>query len=241
MRNDAKIPPVVVQIRDMTKTYTEGGVARTILDSVNLDVHEGEFFVLLGKSGSGKSTLLNLVSGIDLVDSGRIVIHDTDITHLNDRQMTLFRRDYIGFVFQFFNLIPTLTVLENIMLPLELSGQYDLARKRGKMLLERVGLADRAATYPDRISGGEQQRVAIARALVSDPALVLADEPTGNLDEETGERVLDLLLEITRSSGKTLMMATHNPEIVPLADVICRIHEGKLVVSQPHTVEETSL
>ncbi|MBE2183233.1 MAG: ABC transporter ATP-binding protein [Anaerolineae bacterium] len=241
MRNDAKVPPVVVQIRDMTKTYTEGGVTRTILDSVNLDVHEGEFFVLLGKSGSGKSTLLNLVSGIDLVDSGSIVIHDTDITRLNDRQLTLFRRAYIGFVFQFFNLIPTLTVLENIMLPLELSGQYDLARKRGKMLLERVGLADRAATYPDRISGGEQQRVAIARALVSDPALVLADEPTGNLDEETGERVLDLLLEITRSSGKTLMMATHNPEIVPLADVICRIHEGKLVVSQPHTVEESSL
>lgn len=241
MKNGAKDLPAVVQIRDVTKTYTEGGVTRTILDQVNLDVHEGEFFVLLGKSGSGKSTLLNLVSGIDLVDTGGIRIHDTEITRLNDRQLTLFRRDHIGFVFQFFNLIPALTVLENVMLPLELSGQFERARKRGTALLERVGLANRTTAYPDRLSGGEQQRVAIARALVCDPALVLADEPTGNLDEDTGERVLELLLEITRSSGKTLMMATHNPEIVPLADVVCRIHEGKLVVSQPHTVEEPSL
>ena len=238
MTMPASAPRPLVQIRGLSKQYTEGGKARLVLDHVDLDIFEGEFFVLLGKSGSGKSTLLNLISGIDIADSGEIRIHDTDITRLGDRQLTLFRRDHIGIVFQFFNLIPTLTVVENVLLPVELRGGDSKAHARGLKLLERVGLAHRAHAYPDKLSGGEQQRVAIARALITDPPVVLADEPTGNLDEETGDRVLTLLLELTRGAGKTLIMATHNPEIVPLADRVCRIHEEKLLVTHADAVKE---
>lgn len=219
----------MVQIRSLSKGYAEGGGAHRILSDVDLDIKEGEFFVLLGKSGSGKSTLLNLISGIDQADHGSVVIDGTDITQLDERRLTLFRRDHIGIIFQFFNLIPTLTVLENITLPAELRGGN--ADVRALDLLERVGLRDRAHTYPDRLSGGEQQRIAIARALAQDPAIIIADEPTGNLDEETGQQILRLLLELTRDVGRTLIMATHNPEIVPLADRVCRIHDSKLVIT----------
>jgi putative ABC transport system ATP-binding protein len=219
----------LIQIRGLSKTYTEGDRARLVLSQVDLDIEEGEFFVLLGKSGSGKSTLLNLISGIDDADSGSIRVGSTEITRLDERALTLFRREHIGIIFQFFNLIPTLTVLENITLPLELRGKREQSRAR--MLLERVGLGARADAFPDKLSGGEQQRIAIARALAHEPPVVLADEPTGNLDEETGEQILGLLLELTRDTGKTLVMATHNPEIVPLADRVCRIHDGKLIVT----------
>jgi putative ABC transport system ATP-binding protein len=222
----------ILRIRALSKAYVEGDAPRLILDAVDLDVQTGEFFVLLGKSGSGKSTLLNLISGIDRADAGSIVLDGVDLTRLSDREMTLFRRSRIGIVFQFFNLIPTLTVLENITLPLELGGRDRRAgEQRARRLLERVGLASRADAFPDRLSGGEQQRVAIARALVTEPALIVADEPTGNLDEETGQQVLQLLLELTRDAGRTLIMATHNPEIVPLADRVCRIHDGKLFIT----------
>ncbi|NWG18071.1 MAG: ABC transporter ATP-binding protein [Chloroflexi bacterium] len=224
---------IILHIRDLSKTYREAGRSRKVLDGVNLDIQSGEFFVLLGKSGSGKSTLLNLVSGIDKPDAGCISVGGTDITALDERRQTLFRRDHIGIIFQFFNLIPTLTVLENITLPGELRGERRREmQKRGQTLLDRVGLADRADDFPDQLSGGEQQRVAIARALAREPMLVLADEPTGNLDEETGTRVMQLLLELTRGAGKTLLMATHNPEIVPLADRVCRIHDGQLVITR---------
>ncbi len=232
----------IVQIEGLTKVYTEGDRTRAVLDNVDLEIQSGEFFVILGKSGSGKSTLLNMMSGIDLPDSGHIRIAGTEITTLDERRLTLFRRDHIGIIFQFFNLIPTLTVLENITLPAELRGaQQRIIQQRGRDLLAQVGLADRADDFPDKLSGGEQQRVAIARALVQEPALVLADEPTGNLDEDTGQRVLQLLLELTRDAGKTLVMATHNQEIVPLADRICRIQEGQLLVTlqQPHAIIET--
>jgi len=223
----------IVRIENLSKTYEEGGRQRTILNNVTLEIETGEFFVLLGKSGSGKSTLLNLISAIDYPDSGRIIVQGIDITALTEQQQTLFRRDHIGIVFQFFNLIPTLTVLENITLPHELRGSSRKESEAGaKALLERVGLANRADAYPDKLSGGEQQRVAIARALVHEPAVVLADEPTGNLDEDTGESILTLLLDLTRTAGKTLVMATHNPEIVPLADRVARIHEGKLIITQ---------
>jgi putative ABC transport system ATP-binding protein len=234
----------IVQIEELSKIYTEGGKTRAVLDRVDLEIQSGEFFVILGKSGSGKSTLLNMMSGIDAPDGGQICIDGTDITALDERQQTLFRRDHIGIIFQFFNLIPTLTVLENITLPGELKGaQRRLVEQRGRELLARVGLADRADAFPDKLSGGEQQRVAIARALVQEPALVLADEPTGNLDEETGQKVLALLLQLTRDVGKTLIMATHNPEIVPLADRVCRIHDGQLVVTsqEPHAIIEAGL
>lgn len=228
--NTAQSHPII-HIYGLNKNYDEGERARHVLRDVDLDIYAGEFFVLLGQSGSGKSTLLNLISGIDQVDSGSILVQNTDVTTLNDRQLTLFRRDHIGIVFQFFNLIPTLTVIENIALPMELRGTRPRdAEARGKVLLDRVGLSNRADTFPDKLSGGEQQRVAIARALAHEPDIVLADEPTGNLDEETGKLVLRLLLELTKDAGKTLIMATHNPEIVPLADRVCRIHEGKLIV-----------
>lgn len=237
-RNGVSSHPAV-RIRGLSKSYAEGSRARLILDNVDLDIETGEFFVMLGKSGSGKSTLLNLISGIDLADAGSIVVDGTDVARLNDRALTLFRRDHIGIVFQFFNLIPTLTVLENVILPLELRGGARKAGlERGRMLLDRVELAARADAFPDKLSGGEQQRVAIARALVSEPAVVLADEPTGNLDEETGERVLSLLFALTRDIGRTLIMATHNEDIVPIADRVCRIHEGKLAISHSSSVKE---
>ncbi len=241
MRLNGSTPSKIVQIRNLTKHYDEGSQSRKVLDNVNLEIEEGEFFVMLGKSGSGKSTLLNLISGIDHADSGQIMIGDTDITALNEKRQTLFRRDKIGIIFQFFNLIPTLTVLENITLPGELRGDNRrTVEKLGRALLDRVGLVDRAETYPDRLSGGEQQRVAIARALAHEPMLVLADEPTGNLDEDTGQTVLKLLLELTRDAGKTLVMATHNPEILPFADRVGRIHEGKLIVTLNHELAITN-
>lgn len=223
---------LIVQINQLTKTYQEGSRQRQVLKDITFDIVEGEFFVLLGKSGSGKSTLLNLMSAIDTADSGQVIVGDTDITALSERQQTLFRRDHIGIIFQFFNLIPTLTVIENITLPRELGGMdRRKAEARARQLLERVGLANRADDFPDKLSGGEQQRVAIARALAHEPLLVLADEPTGNLDEDTGEQVLNLLLELTRDAGRTLVMATHNPEIVPLADRVGRIHDGDLRIT----------
>ena len=222
----------VVQIRDLLKTYSEGDQTLRVLDGVSLDIRQGEFLALLGASGSGKSTLLNLLSGIDEPDRGSIVVDGDDITQLSDTRLTLFRRERIGIVFQFFNLIPTLTVLENITLPKELGGaRRQKVEPRARELLQEVGLADRADTYPDKLSGGEQQRVAIARALLHEPAIVFADEPTGNLDEDTGAQVLQLLLRLTRDAGKTLIMATHSPEISERADRVCQIHDGRLQVS----------
>jgi putative ABC transport system ATP-binding protein len=220
----------MVQLRQLSKLFQEGSELRHVLEEITSGFYEGEFVVLFGRSGSGKSTLLNLISGIEQPTTGGVTIRDVPITRLSERDRTLFRRDHIGFIFQFFNLIPTLTVLENVTLPQELAGRDRRQAETAAMgLLQRVGLADRRDTFPDKLSGGEQQRVAIARALVHDPMLVLADEPTGNLDEETGERVLALLLELTRTAGKTLIMATHNPEIAPLADRVLRIHDGRLV------------
>lgn len=226
------MPNIVVRVENLSKAYEQGGKVRKVLDNVTLDIHEGEFFVLLGKSGSGKSTLLNLVSVIDTPDSGKILVKDIDLMSLNEREQTLFRRDNIGIVFQFFNLIPTLTVLENITLPQELAGKNrQTAEAKGRELLAQVGLDNRADSFPDKLSGGEQQRIAIARALAHEPAIVLADEPTGNLDDDTGEQVMELLLDLTRRAGKTLIMATHSPEIVPLADRVARIHDGKMTIT----------
>jgi putative ABC transport system ATP-binding protein len=219
----------LLKLQNLRKEFTEGSATRTVLNEVNISFAPGEFAVLLGRSGSGKSTLLNLISGIEKPTDGAILINGVAITQLNERDRTLFRRDHIGFVFQFFNLIPTLTVLENVMLPQELAGRdAKEVEQKALKLLEQVGLADRCQTFPDKLSGGQQQRVAIARALIHDPMLVLADEPTGNLDEETGDRVLKLLLELTRGANKTLIMATHNPEIAKLADRVWRVHDGHL-------------
>jgi putative ABC transport system ATP-binding protein len=225
--------PVLIQLEQLSKEFEEAGQRRVVLDNVDGEFHEGDFICLLGKSGSGKSTLLNLISGIDSPTRGHVTIRsdhvDTKITALGEHERTLFRREHIGIVFQFFNLIPTLTVLENVTLPLELAGLADNAHSKATDLLERVGLGDRLATYPDKLSGGEQQRVAIARSLVHDPLLILADEPTGNLDEETGDAVLALLLDLTRNAGKTLFMATHAVEVAGRADRVLHLAHGQLV------------
>jgi putative ABC transport system ATP-binding protein len=230
MDSAVSIPGPLIELRDVTRTYEEGGRTRAVLRGASATIGRGELAVLVGRSGSGKSTLLNLLSGIDLPSSGAVIIDGVDISALSERDRTLFRRDHIGFVFQFFNLIPTLTVEENLLLPLELKGGLDAGRRRAALdLLAEVGLADRAASYPDRLSGGEQQRVAVARALAHDPLLVLADEPTGNLDLETGLQVLEILDRLTRQSGKTMVMVTHGREVVGLADRVFRVEGGRLV------------
>lgn len=220
----------LIRLEGVSKSFRQGERRRTVLDSVDLTLERGELAVLLGRSGSGKSTLLNVISGIDRPDAGRVVVDGTPVSELSERDRTLFRRDHVGFVFQFFNLLPTLTVEENLLLPQELAGQVDPEdRERARHLLERVGLADRADEFPDRLSGGEQQRVAVARALGHDPLLVLADEPTGNLDLETGLQVLELLDDLTRRAGKTLLMVTHSREVIGIADRIFRMEDGRVV------------
>ncbi len=222
--------PPLVEIRDLSKSFDEGGRRRAVLRQANAGIERGELAVLVGRSGTGKSTLLNLLSGIDLPDAGEVVVDGVSLGRLAERERTLFRRDKIGFIFQFFNLIPTLTVAENLLLPLELKGRVPAGARRAALdLLAEVGLADRADTWPDRLSGGEQQRVAVARALAHDPLLVLADEPTGNLDLETGLQVLEILDRLTRRAGKTMVMVTHSPEVVGIADRVFRVTDGHLV------------
>lgn len=220
---------------NLWKQFQEGSKKREVLRGTGAAFQRGEFIAILGKSGSGKSTLLNVISGIDEPDQGDIKINGQLLTQLDEYQRTIFRRQKIGFVFQFFNLIPTLTVLENVSLPLELVGaEMKEAVERSSAMLAEVGLSDRLNTFPERLSGGEQQRVAIARALVHDPLVVLADEPTGNLDEDTGEQVLNLLDKLTRQAGKNLIMVTHSNENAIYADRLFELHAGCLVELEKH-------
>ena len=229
----AKVGKSLIELRGLSKTYQEGDRSHVVLSEVDITIKQGEFIVLVGRSGSGKSTLLNLISGIDMPTAGDVLVHVQQpplaLSQLTEQQRTLFRRRHIGFVFQFFNLLPTLTVLENVVLPLELNGQTEeQGRQHALAMLDAVDLADRADSFPDRLSGGEQQRVAIARALVHEPQLILADEPTGNLDIETGRSVLDLLDRLTRQAGKTMVMVTHSREVIGLADRLLTIQDGHL-------------
>jgi putative ABC transport system ATP-binding protein len=235
VHSGGRAPEPLIRLDRICKSFEEGGRERTVLHEVSAEFALGEFVVLVGKSGSGKSTLLNLVSGIDTPTSGEISVAGQALTRLSEHKRTLFRREKIGFIFQFFNLVQTLTVLENLLLPLELNGRNTARDRAGALdLLDQVGLADRRDAYPDRLSGGEQQRVAVARALVHDPLLVLADEPTGNLDAETGRHVLGLLDSLTRRAGKNLLMVTHSPDVVGMADRVFRMAEG-------HLIEETGV
>lgn len=220
---------ILIKLLNICKEYKEGSAVNRVLNNISFDFLAAEIVIMYGRSGSGKSTLLNLISGIDKPDSGSIFIDDIDITKLNEHQRTLIRRRKIGFVFQFFNLIPTLTVLENILLPLELnklSGKNE--RNKALHLLEQVGLKARQDSFPDRLSGGEQQRVAIARALIHEPAIILADEPTGNLDFETGKQIIELLDKLVKNEGKQMLMATHSKEVIGLADRILSIKDGQI-------------
>ena len=218
----------------LSKSYQEGNRTRVVLDNADAHFAQGDYVAILGRSGSGKSTLLNLISGIDRPDSGQVWLNGVEVSALDDHRRTLIRRRQIGFVFQFFNLISTLTVWENVTLPLELNGaSMAMISARAEGLLDAVGLLDRRNTLPDRLSGGEQQRVALARALVHDPLLVLADEPTGNLDEQTGAQILALLMQMTRQAGKTVLMVTHSAEAAAHADRVLTLREGKLLESLP--------
>lgn len=218
-----------IAIRHLRKHYAEGDKLRTIFADLNLEIARGRFVALLGQSGSGKSTLLNLLGGIDLPDAGHIRIHDQCLTELNEAARTRFRRRQIGFVFQFFNLIPTLTAVENLLLPLELNGlATPTQREYALELLDQVGLGDRRDSFPERLSGGEQQRLAIARALVHGPALLLADEPTGNLDAATGAHILELLLRLHRQAGTTIVMVTHSREVAARADRVLVLDAGHI-------------
>lgn len=220
----------LIELRALTKSYREGEREHAVIRGLDAEISRGEVLVLLGRSGSGKSTLLNLISGIDTPSLGEVLIGGVALTRLSEHARTLFRRRHIGFVFQFFNLIPTLTVEENLLLPLELNGRTGAGARRDALaLLGEVGLADRAASFPDRLSGGEQQRVAIARAVIHRPRLLLADEPTGNLDADTGQEVLSLLEQLVRQAGTTLVMVTHSREALALADRVATLRDGRWV------------
>jgi putative ABC transport system ATP-binding protein len=219
----------LIELRALAKSYPEGGSERIVFRDLSATIRRGETVALLGRSGSGKSTLLNLIGGIDLPTAGEVLLDGTNLTALSEQRRTLFRRRHIGFVFQSFNLIPTLTAVENLLLPLELNGTSGgRARATALDLLERVGLADRAGTYPDRLSGGEQQRVAAARAVVHDPAILLADEPTGSLDAETGKRVLELLVGLARDDGRTMVVVTHSDAVARAADRVLVLRDARL-------------
>jgi putative ABC transport system ATP-binding protein len=215
-----------VGLRDCRKRYGTGEVAVDALRGVDLEVWPGELVVILGPSGSGKTTLLNLVGGVEPATSGVVTVAGTDIGSLGDTARTAYRRDRVGFVFQFFNLVPTLTALENVQLLAEVTGGD--AERRSRAALERVGLREQADRYPSELSGGQQQRVAIARALVKEPPLLLCDEPTGSLDLDTGRQVLGVLRDLAREGHHTILLVTHNSAIARMAERVVRIHSGRI-------------
>ena len=221
---------LLIRIRGLSKAYRRGEQTIPVLQGIDLDVRRAEFVALRGPSGSGKSTLLNLVAGIDKPDAGRIEIGGVDIARLGESELADWRAAHIGFVFQFYNLMPVLTAFENVELPLLLTGLSRRQRRaHAGAALEMVGLADRLDHYPNELSGGQQQRVAIARALVTDPTLVVADEPTGDLDRTTGEEVLGLMDELHRELGKTIVMVTHDPKAAARAQRLVHLEKGVLV------------
>jgi putative ABC transport system ATP-binding protein len=222
----------LVQLQGVHKSYSLGGEEIHALKAIDLDIPKGEFIVVEGPSGSGKTTFLNLVGGLEPADSGTITVDDQDITRLNEHDLTQYRRRKVGLVFQFFNLIPTLTALENVRFAAELVGEQ---AGNAEEILTQVGLEDRLHHYPGQLSGGQQQRVAIARALVKNPALVLADEPTGSLDSKTGQEVLVVMRRINRERGQTFVLVTHNTAIGQMADRIIRMSSGQVSAVNKNT------
>ena len=221
----------MIELRGVSKTVQSGGRPLTILHPLNFSVASGRFVAVVGPSGSGKSTLLGLVAGLDAPTSGQVLIDGTDITTLGEDDLARLRGEKIGFVFQFFHLVPSLTAFENILVPMEIAGRRDPVA-RARQLLDEVGLADRGHHYPSQLSGGEQQRIAIARALANDPPIVLADEPTGNLDSTTGRHIMDLLLNVHRTRQSTLMLVTHDADLASLADERLVLRDGRPVESR---------
>jgi len=213
----------MIRLEGVEKYYGD----HQVLKGINLEVQKGEFVSVVGRSGSGKSTLLNLIGGMDRPERGRILVNGADISTYGDEELTLYRRRKIGFIFQFFNLLPNITVLENISMPLLLDGVED--DEKVNAFINRVGLRRKENDYPYQLSGGEQQRVAIARALVHDPEIILADEPTGSLDSETGKTIMDLIRQLAEETGKTMILVTHEPYIADYAKRMVRIRDGILL------------
>ena len=228
--------PVLIELSAVSKVYRRDATEVRALHAVNLSIRAGEFVVVLGPSGCGKSTLLNLIGGLDQPTDGTVLVNGADISHYTETQMSLYRRHTIGFVFQFFNLIPTLTARENIQLAADLVKN---PRSVGE-LLHAVGLSERADHFPGELSGGEQQRVAIARALVTRPPILLCDEPTGELDSTTGKRILSLLLNINRQEGQTVILVTHNSVIADVADHVVRLRDGR-IESETYPTEQPAV
>jgi putative ABC transport system ATP-binding protein len=219
----------MIRCTDVRKVYRQGNNEIIALDGVSLDIAKGEFAVIMGPSGSGKSTLLHLIGGLDRPTSGELLVDQRLVGQMADDQVTLFRRTRIGFIFQFFNLLPTLTALENVALPFVLDGRSkEEAEQRARMLLDKVGLANRNDHLPEEMSGGEIQRIAVARALAFDPPILLADEPTGNLDSKTGESILSLLRQINRDAGCTIVMVTHSQEAAGYGGRTIFFRDGKI-------------
>ncbi len=220
----------MIELRGVSKTVQSGSHPLTILHSLNLSIPSGQFVAVVGPSGSGKSTLLGLLAGLDAPTTGQILIDGVNITTLTEDGLAKLRGEKIGFVFQFFHLVPSLTAMENILVPMEIAGRRD-AGARARQLIDEVGLTDRAHHYPSQLSGGEQQRIAIARALANDPPIVLADEPTGNLDSQTGRHIMELLLNVRRTRRSTLVLVTHDAELASLADARLVLRDGRPVDS----------
>jgi putative ABC transport system ATP-binding protein len=218
----------MIDLRGVSKTVDSGGRPLTILHSLDLSIPSEQFVAIVGPSGSGKSTLLGLMAGLDAPSTGEILIDGIDITTLGEDELARLRGEKIGFVFQFFHLVPSLTAFENILVPMEIAKRRD-AIPRARQLLDEVGLSDRGHHYPSQLSGGEQQRVAIARALANDPPIVLADEPTGNLDSSTGRHIIELLLAVRRTRRSTLVLVTHDAELAALADARLVLRDGRPV------------
>ena len=225
----------MIQLRGVSKTVMSGGRPLTILHPLDLTVHSGQFLAVLGPSGSGKSTLLGLVAGLDAPSTGEILIDGVDITKMGEDALAKLRGEKIGFVFQFFHLVPSLTAFENILIPMEIAGRRDAAA-RARMRLDEVGLADRGHHYPSQLSGGEQQRIAIARALSNDPPIIMADEPTGNLDSTTGKLIMQLLIDMRRTRQTTMMLVTHDADLASLADSRLVLRDGRAVEAPMETV-----
>jgi putative ABC transport system ATP-binding protein len=219
---------MMVSVRDLTMRLASGGRPLTILDGVTLDVVRGDAVAVVGPSGSGKSTLLGLIAGLDTPTAGTILVGGVDVTRLGESALARFRRETIGYVFQSYHLIPTLTAAENVAVPLELAGERGAAA-RARALLDQVGLGDRAHHYPVQLSGGEQQRVALARAVALDPPLLLADEPTGNLDSTTGAGIIERLFALNRERGSTLLLVTHDVALAERADRVVSLRDGRVV------------
>jgi len=225
----------ILKIAGLEKTYSSGNKQLTVLHNISFDVAQGQTFSIVGPSGSGKTTLLGLCAGLDQPNAGSVELCGQDLNRLNEDQRAQLRNKEVGFIFQNFQLLPTLTALENVSVPLELQGAKE-ATKKSRALLEKVGLGDRVHHYPSQLSGGEQQRVALARAFANAPSILFADEPTGNLDEETGEKVIQLLLDLNTEKGTTLVIITHDLELANRTQQILKLKGGKIATNEPTTV-----